>query len=418
MTKEELKKAIAKNIAGQGSSIDAGSQLAPILNGIIDLVSDNPGGGGSSGGDTPAPAPSGGGDLYLFKYHTQQPVTVEKYNELKAALEANKVVMIQRDDDAESTRTMITSYSIRSNFVQLEYLETQYRSADLTFRHYRYQLQVIPNEYPQGVIIELPQFKKSGNADKFLSDTGEYLTTSPAEVPSGILKMWQYYFEIWGLQVAPDNDDFFMPVRSHLNPGSVVRMHADEVALMMYYTQTFTYIYDKENNRLKAAAPFNQYNRGAEYMMLTPPVRDTGWDLSYFAYGSEAIQIDFKEQFLDRFDDVVSMDKSFGANRYLSEITPVIYVTPECTFVDAFYNCSSLQWVKIHGANHDIDLSKSKHFTAECLTYIIENNAGGDFTIMVNTDVYHKIQDNREDYGTVSVALAGHPNVIIADGGR
>lgn len=418
MTKEELKKAIAKNIAGQGSSIDAGSQLAPILNGIIDLVSDNPEGGGSSGGDTPAPAPSGGGDLYLFKYHTQQPVTAEKYNELKAALEENKAVMIQRDDDAESTRTMITSYSIRSNYVQLEYLETQYRSADLTFRHYRYQLQVIPNEYAQGIIIELPPFKKSGETDKFLSELGDYRLSGSGNVPGYISEIWKYYVEIWGLQVAPDNDNFFMPVRSHLKPNSVVRMHADDVALMMYYTQTFTYIYEKEHNRLKAAAPFNQYNRGAEYMMLTPPMRDTGWDLSYFAYGSEVIQIDFREQYLDRFDDVVSMDRSFGDNRNLVEITPIIYVTPECTFIDAFYNCSSLQWVKIHGANHDIDLTKSKYFVAECLVYIIENNAGGEFTIMVNTDIYHKIQDNIGDYGTVSVALASHPNVMIADGGR
>lgn len=42
MTKEEIKALVAAKIAGQGTAVDAGGALAPILNAIVDLLAELP----------------------------------------------------------------------------------------------------------------------------------------------------------------------------------------------------------------------------------------------------------------------------------------------------------------------------------------------------------------------------------------
>lgn len=133
MTKEEIKALVAAKIAGQGSAVDAGGALAPILNAIVDIIpagyelpiaTDETLGGIKVGSNLSITeegvlnAQGDAGPLIVeghageFEFNFEPDEGQPTFAEAKAAFLAGRVVILKYPDSSNDNETMSAVWGI------------------------------------------------------------------------------------------------------------------------------------------------------------------------------------------------------------------------------------------------------------------------------------------------------------------
>lgn len=372
MTPEQIRKLISDNLQGQGTNLDASGMLSSILNSIIDLIHDN----------------SGESGVYLLEYDTQLPIQQATYNSLLNAVEKGHVIVLRRGNDGSTT--LINSYFVNGNAIELTYNYVGYNTVTRSYKCYNHTIIIESGKEPSARTESLPDFIKNGFGAQTLLNNGEY---NYIPVTKGDIDAYKMLFDA---SYNNETNKFNITVGAtvvNLTPGEMIIVNEE---------------YNKPSNDADFTAMW-AYSI-SKYICCAPWFEGfVGFKLHSAFYKAESvIMIDLNSVELP----VVDLTNAFFGCSRLEQISGIISIQSNTPIMNAFKGCEVLHTFRLHGLNSNIDLSDCRQLTFETFEDLIENAGNGNFTIKVHPDVKAKIETN-PDWDVVRNMFEVHDNITL-----